>query len=90
MSSVTAFLFSVIVGPFIIKKLSILKVNQKIRKEYCPELYLLHQQKEGTPTMGGILILLAVILSVLLWADLTNKYILLALLCSIWLGGMGF
>ncbi len=89
MASTTAFLISIIAGPFIIKKLSKASIGQTVRKEECPRLYPLHRQKEGTPTMGGLLILLSIIFSTLLWSDLTNKYILLVLFVTIWLGSLG-
>lgn len=90
MSIVTSFLFCVIVGPYIIKKLTLLKVGENIRKEECPTLYQLQPHKQGTPTMGGILIIAAVVFTAFLWADLSNKYILLCLVSSFWLGLVGF
>src|SRR5580692_1335608 len=48
------------------------------------------QQKKGTPTMGGIIIILAILIPTLLFADLHKVYIRLMILCSVWLGGMGF
>jgi len=50
----------------------------------------MHQYKQGTPTMGGILILFSVLFSVLLWGDLSNKYIIFTALTCIWLGAVGF
>jgi len=84
---ITSFLASILLGPWIIRKLTYLKIGQNVRKE---EYMSLHQHKQGTPTMGGILILFSILLSVLLWADLSNKYILLTTLTCIWLGGVGF
>jgi phospho-N-acetylmuramoyl-pentapeptide-transferase len=72
----------------LIKKLSI---GQQIRdKSESKELHELHSSKKGTPTMGGILILLAVFSSTLLWAELSNRNIQLVLLCTLWLGVTGF
>ncbi len=89
-AAITAFLLSVALGPPLIRKLRSLKVEERVRKEDSRELDLLHKKKEGTPTMGGILILLAVILSILLWANLQNHFIHLVLLVTIWLGVVGF
>lgn len=87
----SAFLISIIFGPSIIKKLAYLKVGQKIRPpEESLELHNLHRSKEGTPTMGGILILLSIIFSVLLWADLSNAYILLTVFVTAGFGCVGF
>lgn len=84
----SAFLISIIFGPFIIRMLAHLKVGQRIRPpEESADLYRLHSAKAGTPTMGGILILLSIISSVLLWADLSNAYILLTLFAT---GSLGF
>ncbi|MBU0709092.1 MAG: phospho-N-acetylmuramoyl-pentapeptide-transferase, partial [Candidatus Omnitrophica bacterium] len=61
-----------------------------VRKEDSEKLDELHRSKQDTPTMGGILILLAIVSSTLLWADITNKYIHIALFSTIWLGITGF
>ena len=90
MAALTAFLISLIFGPAIIRTLKRLEIGEKIRKEDSKKLYELHSKKQGTPTMGGLLILLAVFSSVLLWADIFNKYIIIACLVTFWLGVTGF
>lgn len=90
MATLTAFIISLIFGPAIIKMLARLKIGENIRREDSARLYELHSNKQNTPTMGGILILLAVVSSTLLWADITNRYILLALFSTVWLGITGF
>ena len=90
MAAVTAFALSMLLGPALIRKLSELKVGENIRKNECPGLYPLHKGKEGTPTMGGILILLSIIGSTLLWGDLTNQYVMLVIFATAWLGIIGF
>lgn len=90
MASLTAFLISVILGPAIISWLKYLSFGQNIRREYVEPLYDLHKHKQGTPTMGGILIILSIALSTILWSDIRNKYILLTLGSFLWLGGIGF
>ncbi len=89
-ASVTAFLITVIFAPPIIKKLQALNIGETIRKKDCPGLYEKHKGKQGTPTMGGLLILLGICVSTLLWADINNSLVLLALLVTLWLGGIGF
>jgi phospho-N-acetylmuramoyl-pentapeptide-transferase len=90
MAATTAFLISLILGPFIINKLRKSKIGERINKGDSVSLDKLHSLKDGTPTMGGILILIAMISSVLLWADLTDKLIIRALFVTIWLGLTGF
>jgi len=90
MASLTAFLISVIFGPAVIKWLKALNFGQNIRREYVEMLYNLHKHKQGTPTMGGVLIILAIGLATILWADMANVYILLSLVSFLWLGLVGF
>ena len=90
MASVTAFVVSIIFGPVIIRKLAGLKIMQQIRKDYVEDLYELHKHKADTPTMGGFLILLSVMLSTVLWARLDNRFIILCLIGMLWLGLVGF
>jgi len=90
LAALTAFLISLIFGPVIIKMLTRFKIGENIRKEDSARLYELHSKKQNTPTMGGILILLAVLSSTLLWSDISNKYIILVLFSTIWLGITGF
>ena len=90
-ASVTAFLISLLLGPYVIKLLKRLNIKEVVRSEAdCAGLYRLHKDKEGTPTMGGILILSALILSTLLWADLRNPFVLFVSAVTLWLGIMGF
>jgi len=90
MACLTAFAISLIFGPPIINMLTRMKIGENIRKEESARLYELHSSKQNTPTMGGILILLAVVSSTALWADISNRYILIAIFSTIWLGVTGF
>lgn len=90
MASLTAFLISIIFGPALIRKLANLKVGQNIRREYVENLYELHKHKAGTPTMGGILILISVMASTALWARLDNRFVIICLIGVLWLGLIGF
>ncbi|MBU1006776.1 MAG: phospho-N-acetylmuramoyl-pentapeptide-transferase [Candidatus Omnitrophica bacterium] len=87
---VTAFLITVIFAPPIIRKLQALKVGETIRQKYCPGLYERHKGKQGTPTMGGILVLFGIFVSTIMWADMKNSFVLIALMVTGWLGGIGF
>lgn len=89
-AAITAFLISVILGPFIISRLKMLKAGQRIRKDEAPGIYPMHKDKEGTPTMGGLLIIVSIVSSTLLWANINNKFIILVLLSVVWLGLVGF
>jgi phospho-N-acetylmuramoyl-pentapeptide-transferase len=89
LAALTAMLFTIFMGPFCIRKLYELKTGQSIRVEDCPLLAELHKKKKETPTMGGILILSAMILSLLLWMDLKNSFTLLLLVTTLWLGALG-
>jgi phospho-N-acetylmuramoyl-pentapeptide-transferase len=83
---VTALLLSWFLGPWFVRTLRRLSVGQNIR-ELGPQA---HQVKAGTPTMGGLLILVAVVVPTLLWANLTNVYVWLVVLVTTAFGGIGF
>jgi phospho-N-acetylmuramoyl-pentapeptide-transferase len=82
---ITALLLTFIMAPWLIEKLKKLSLTQHVRYD-GPKTHL---NKTGTPTMGGILIILSVVLSVLMWGDLNNKYILIMLLAIIGYGAIG-
>jgi phospho-N-acetylmuramoyl-pentapeptide-transferase len=84
-AAITAFLIAFVLAPFLIRKLQSYGIGQKIREEGPSR----HQGKGGTPTMGGILILFAVIISTLLWSDLSIPYVWLALLAMVGFGAVG-
>jgi phospho-N-acetylmuramoyl-pentapeptide-transferase len=90
MAALTAFILSLIFGPILINKLKTLKIGEKINKDDSAKLDDLHRHKQDTPTMGGILILGTVVVSTLIWADVTNRNIWIVLLSMIWLGATGF
>ena len=85
----TAFILVLIFTPPFIRWLKECKVGENIRKEYA-NLYSLQKRKQGIPTMGGVLIVGAITISALCWADIANRYILLILGPTVWLGIMGF
>lgn len=90
LASITSLIITIFLGPLVIKKLYTLKIGQKIRtKETCPLLAELHEKKKDTPTMGGVLILFSMLISLFLWMDLTNVFTLILLFTTLWLGFIG-
>ena len=85
-ATVTALLLSFLVGPVVIARLRARKVGQVIRAEGPVS----HQSKRGTPTMGGLIIILATVVPTLLWAPLTNRFVVVAMLSTLWMGCIGF
>ncbi|MDR1933648.1 MAG: phospho-N-acetylmuramoyl-pentapeptide-transferase [Spirochaetales bacterium] len=85
-AAVTALLLSFLMGPWFIRQLRILKAGQAIRED-GPETHLV---KSGTPTMGGLMILFAIVVSVLLWQDLRNMYTWILLIAILGFGAVGF
>jgi phospho-N-acetylmuramoyl-pentapeptide-transferase len=85
-ASISALLLSLLMGPWVIERLRSLQVQQYIRDE-GPKA---HQKKAGTPTMGGVLIVAAIVIPTFLWADLRNAYVLLAIGATVAFGTIGF
>jgi len=85
-ASWTALLLSLLLGPWMIERLRAMQVKQYIREE-GPKA---HHKKAGTPTMGGVLIVAAIVIPTLFWADLRNRYVLLALGATLAFGAIGF
>ncbi len=85
-ASLTALFMGLIVGPAIIRQLREFQIGQYIREE-GPKA---HQKKAGTPTMGGVLITIAILVPTLLWADLSNPYIWMAMFSTLAFGAIGF
>jgi phospho-N-acetylmuramoyl-pentapeptide-transferase len=88
MGAGTAFVMSLLLGPWIIAWLRRLKIGQQVRTDEVMKDHL--RRKSGTPTMGGVLIIAAVLVSTALWSDLRNLYVLLALGTMVVMGGVGF
>src|SRR5512141_1070082 len=86
MSAVTALLLALLLGPPMIQMLRRRLIGQAIREDGPRS----HLSKAGTPTMGGLLILLAVILATILWMDLTNRFVWIALATLVAFGAVGF
>lgn len=89
LAAITSLMISIFLGPRFIKKLYEWKIGQPIRMEECPLLGQLHSKKKDTPTMGGALILFSMLVSMLLWMDLTHVFTLILFITTITLGLLG-
>ncbi len=85
-ATVTALLFAFVIGPWIINRLRTLRVGQVIRAEGPAS----HQGKRGTPTMGGLIIILSTVVPTLLWARLDTRFVIVACVATLWMGVIGF
>ncbi len=86
MAALTSLMIGLLAGPFVIRQLVSLKIGQPIR-EYAMQTHL---SKSGTPTMGGVLILLAIGISTLLWFDLSNRFVWIVLIVTLGFGAIGW
>jgi hypothetical protein len=89
-AAATAFFLCLLLGPLVIRGLRRIKFGQFIRQEHVADLHALHKGKAGTPTMGGAMILLASVIALLLWGNLSNRLLLVAMLVFVALGAVGF
>jgi len=85
-AAITALLVSFALGPWVIRRLRALKFGQYVRDD-GPQSHL---SKQGTPTMGGLLIIAAITISTLLWSDLKNPYVWIVIFATLAFGGIGF
>ena len=85
-ASLTALLIGLLIGPWVIERLREFQIGQYIREE-GPQT---HQKKGGTPTMGGVLICISILVPTLLWSDLSNPYVWLVMLSTLAFAGIGF
>ncbi|MFZ3071825.1 MAG: phospho-N-acetylmuramoyl-pentapeptide-transferase [Thermodesulfobacteriota bacterium] len=85
-AAITALVISFIIGPYIIRKLKVLQIAEVIRKDGPAS----HHVKAGTPTMGGMIILVSIMASALLWGNFNNKYVWLTIFVVLSLGAVGF
>lgn len=86
MAAMTALLIGLLAGPYVIKRLRALKIGQQVRS-YGMETHLI---KSGTPTMGGVLILISIWTSTLLWFDLSNRFVWIVLFVTLGFGAIGW
>ena len=85
-ASLTALLIGLLIGPFVIERLRGFQIGQYIRED-GPQS---HQKKGGTPTMGGVLIIISILVPTLLWSDLSNPYVWVVVLSTLAFAGIGF
>jgi phospho-N-acetylmuramoyl-pentapeptide-transferase len=86
MAAMTALLIGIIFGPWVIRRLTELKIGQPVR-EYAMQSHL---KKSGTPTMGGVLILISITVSTILWFDWTNRFVWIVMLVTLGFGAIGW
>jgi phospho-N-acetylmuramoyl-pentapeptide-transferase len=86
MAAMTALLLGLAFGPWVIRRLAELKIGQPIREYGVQE----HLTKRGTPTMGGVLILISIAISTLLWFDLSNRFVWIVMLVTLGFGAIGW
>ena len=86
MAAMTALLIGIVAGPWVIRRLTALKIGQPVR-EYAMQTHL---AKSGTPTMGGVLILISIAVSTLLWFDWTNRFVWIVMLVTLGFGAIGW
>lgn len=86
LASLSALFLGLVLGPWMIRRLRQLQIGQFIREEGPRS----HQAKAGTPTMGGVLIVTSTLVPALLWADLSDPYVLLAISTMLGFGAIGF
>ena len=86
MAAMTALLIGLIAGPWVIRRLTALKIGQPVR-DYAMQSHLV---KSGTPTMGGVLILLSIAVATLLWFDLSNRFVWIVLIVTLGFGAIGW
>ena len=85
-ASLTALLIGLLIGPFVIERLRQLQIGQYVRED-GPQTHL---KKSGTPTMGGVLIAISILVPTLLWTDLSNPYVWVVMLSTLAFGAIGF
>ena len=85
-ASLTALLIALLIGPYVIQKLREFQIGQYIRED-GPQS---HQKKSGTPTMGGVLIVIAIVLPTLLWSDLSNPFVWITVISTLAFAAIGF
>ncbi|WP_263368362.1 phospho-N-acetylmuramoyl-pentapeptide-transferase [Edaphobacter bradus] len=85
-ASLTALLIGLLIGPYVIERLREFQIGQYIREE-GPQS---HQKKSGTPTMGGVLICISILVPTLLWSDLSNPFVWIVMLSTLAFGAIGF
>jgi len=90
MAAVTTFLLCIIFGPKVTQYLKEKKVRERAKREDCPDLDLYLHSKQGIPTMGGIFIIGSILISVFLWSQLSNRYIIMTFITCLYLAILGF
>lgn len=86
----TGFILCLLFGPLLIQRLRMLKIGQYIRKEHVENLHELHKGKAGTPTMGGVMIILSTFATLMIWGRHSNRLLWVAMAVVLMMGAVGF
>ena len=86
----TGFIISILIGPKVLDFLRALKIGQFIKKDHVQDLHALHKDKAGTPTMGGVLIIVSTLISLFLWSSLNNRILWISVGVLVSMGAVGF
>jgi phospho-N-acetylmuramoyl-pentapeptide-transferase len=89
LSSATTLVLTIFIGPWFIRRLQMLKIGQKVRTDEAPQILEFHEQKQGTPTMGGVLVIVSMLISSILWMDLKSPFTWLLGICLVILACVG-
>ncbi len=89
MAGLTTFILCLVLAPWFIRKLKKFKIREITKREDCPDLDQFQHSKQGTPTMGGIFIIGTILVATLLWANLSNPYVLLTMFTCVYLAVLG-
>jgi len=89
-AAVTAFLITLWLGPKIINWLQRLNAVASNKREHAEQIHTFYEKKDNIPTMGGVLVIASILISMLFWGNFSNKYVLLSLLVLVWFGVVGF
>lgn len=89
LSATTTLVLTIFIGPSFIRRLQSLKIGQKVRIDEAPQISEFHEQKQGTPTMGGVLVIVSMLISLILWMDLKSPFTWLLGTCLVILACVG-
>jgi len=89
LAAATALILTIFAGPCFIRALSRLKIGQRVRTQEAPQISKFHEKKNGTPTMGGLLVVFSMVISLIFWMDLTHPFTLILLVVTLGLALIG-
>jgi len=90
LASLTSLVFTIVLGPWFIRKLYEMKIGHTVRVEDCPALFGKYTKKRDIPSMGGLLIITAIVISALFWIDFQSPFSWILVIATLWFGALGF